>query len=164
MKQFIEDVTDWVEEFVSVKNETLGHIPCPFAKRAILDDKIIWLTASTISDLEKIITWQSNKELWGNKEVLIIGMKKDSITPFDLHEKIQSINQKVLIPNGLVALEDHPETIETINSVKMNQGEWVLVLIQSIDKLNRASEILKKQGYYDNWSKENLDDVVNWRN
>jgi len=38
-----------------------------------------------------------------------------------------------------------------------------LVLVQRLSKLNNASEILKNQGYYDNWPKENYDDVVRWR-
>ena len=77
--------------------------------------------------------------------------------------EIEKINRVILMPNGLVALEDHPTSVEIVNGAKMNQGKWILVLIQSIDKLNRASEILKKQGYYDNWSQENLAEVVNWR-
>ena len=45
----------------------------------------------------------------------------------------------------------------------MNNGEWAIVLVQSKEKLDKASAILERQGYYNNWSKENLDDVVNWR-
>jgi hypothetical protein len=163
MKEFIEDVSSWINEFVSVHNETLGHVPCPFAKQALIDDKIMWHTAQTIDDLEKIVIWLSDKDLWGQAEVLIIGMREHTVRPKDLYREIEKMNANILMPKGLVALEDHPATVEVINGAKMNQGKWILVLIQSIDKLNRASDILKKQGYYDNWSQENLDEVVNWR-
>lgn len=163
MKEFIEDVSSWIHEFVSVHSETLGHIPCPFAKQALLDDKIIWHTAKSIDDLEKLTIWLSDKTIWNSKEVLIIGMEEHTIRPKDLYRNIEKINRDILMPNGLIALEDHPASVEIVNGTKMNQGKWILVLIQSIDKLNRASEILKKQGYYDNWSQENLDEVVSWR-
>jgi hypothetical protein len=163
MKEFVKDVSSWIHEFVSVHNKTLGHTPCPFAKQALIDDKIMWHTAQSIDDLEKLTIWLSNRDLWGNKEVLIIGMEEHTIRPKDLYREIEKINRVILMPNGLVALEDHPTSVEIVNGAKMNQGKWILVLIQSIDKLNRASEILKKQGYYDNWSQENLAEVVNWR-
>ena len=52
---------------------------------------------------------------------------------------------------------------EIINGAKMNFCLCSLVLVQRLSKLNNASNILKEKGYYKNWSKENLADVVNWR-
>jgi hypothetical protein len=63
----------------------------------------------------------------------------------------------------IVALEDHPNDPEIINGVKMNFGKCILVLVQRLSVINRKSEWLRAEGYYDNWSEENLDDVVNWR-
>ena len=63
----------------------------------------------------------------------------------------------------IVALEDHPDDEEDVNGVKMNFGKCIIILVQRLSKINEASELLKKKGYYDVWSKENLDDVVNWR-
>ena len=36
----------------------------------------------------------------------------------------------------------------------MNFGKAILILVQRLSKLNKASDILKKKGYYDNWPKE----------
>ena len=69
----------------------------------------------------------------------------------------------VAMPHDIVALEDHPNDPEIINGVKMNFGKCILVLVQRLSVINRKSLALKDQGYYDNWSEENLDDVVNWR-
>ena len=55
------------------------------------------------------------------------------------------------------------EDEELIDGVKMNHGELVLVVIQRLERLNRFTKSLRKGNYYDKWSKENLDDVVNWR-
>ena len=72
-------------------------------------------------------------------------------------------NDTVLVPNGFVALEDHPDTTEAIGDLKFNMGKYALVLIQESKKLHMASKDLEKLGYYENWSEEYLDDVVNWR-
>jgi hypothetical protein len=160
---FETDVKQWILEWVSVYNNNLQVVPCPFAKQALLDDKIIWNKAQSIDDIEKISNHILDKSVWKDKEVLIIGMDKNAVTPENLCSEIERINKDVLMPNGLVALEDHPLASEVVNGVKMNQGKWILILIQSTDKLNRASDILKKQGYYDNWSQLNIDEVVTWR-
>ena len=62
-----------------------------------------------------------------------------------------------------VVLEDHPESEEFINGVKMNFGACGLMILQRLSKLNTAADQLQKKGYYNTWSKENLADVVNWR-
>ena len=67
------------------------------------------------------------------------------------------------MPSGLVALEDHPHDPEIIAGEPMNQGTWAILLVQATAKLNAASKMLAKQGYYDLWTQEQLDDVVNWR-
>ena len=37
------------------------------------------------------------------------------------------------------------------------------MVLQRLSKLNAAADQLREKGYYDTWSKESLDDVVNWR-
>jgi hypothetical protein len=60
-------------------------------------------------------------------------------------------------------LEDHPDSEEFINGVQMNFGKCGLMILQRLSKLNTATTQLKNKGYYDTWSEENLDQVVNWR-
>ena len=73
------------------------------------------------------------------------------------------VNKNYLMPMNLLALEDHPQAEENVNGVIMNNGKYPIVLMQRLSKIQNFSNILKKQGYYDVWSEENLDDVVNWR-
>jgi FPC/CPF motif-containing protein YcgG len=53
----IEEIKTWILNFVSVHNETIGTVPCPFAKQAMAVDKIQYTkvdavtTASTLIDL-----------------------------------------------------------------------------------------------------------------
>jgi hypothetical protein len=69
----------------------------------------------------------------------------------------------VFMPRDVVVLEDHPRQREEISGVVVNNGRYILLLCQRLSTLNRFSEILKKKGYYDQWSKKNIADVVTWR-
>lgn len=158
-----KDVENWVYDFVSVYNEQLEAIPCPFAKHAMVNNRIIWKVATTLSELENICNNYTDQDLWEMKEILIVGINPEHISFAELEEETDRLNREVLIDAGLIALEDHPNKPEMVSGVTMNQGKWALVLIQSKEKLTKASQILEKQGYYSKWTKEQLDEVVNWR-
>jgi hypothetical protein len=159
--RFRDDVKSWVLDWVSQHNAQLGHVPCPFAKQAVLQDKIEYVWCDGLQDLNILLTGLADQGL--AKDVLAVGMDPRAITPLDLSLIIKHANDRWLMPVGLVALEDHPDDVEIVAGENMNQGTWAIVLIQSIEKLNSASDILRKQGYYDRWTQEQLDDVVTWR-
>ena len=160
-EQFKQDIKTWVLDWVSQHNESLGHIPCPFAKQAILQDKIEYLWCDSSADLN--ITLVGIVEQGLPNEVVAIGMDPNNISPQDLSMITKHANDRWLMPMGLVALEDHPYDPEIIAGERMNQGTWAILLIQATEKLNAASKILAKQGYYDRWSQGQIDDVVTWR-
>jgi len=157
------DVENWIHDFVSVYNEQLENIPCPFAKQAVVRHQITYEIAESVSDLDRLCIKYKNPALWEIKEVLVIGLVPQLISAMTLVDTVERLNKEILIPAGLIALEDHPDNKEVISDVEMNQGKWALILIQSKDKLKNASKILERQGYYKNWTQEQLDEVVTWR-
>ena len=161
IEQLKEDIKNWILDWVSVYNEQLGTVPCPFAKQALLTNRIDYATAQDLDGVKGLLQLFAMGGI--KNDVLIIGVDKNNITAQNLSLLVKDVNINILMPSGFVALEDHPDDEEIINSVKMNQGTWALVLVQAIDKINQASLVLKKQGYYDNWSQEEYNDVVSWR-
>lgn len=159
--RFKEDIQSWVFDWVSQHNDALGHVPCPFAKQAILQDKIEYVWCDTTFDLN--ITLVGVHEQGLTKDVLAVGMDPGDITPDDLSMLVKHANERWFMPMGYVALEDHPRDPEIIAGATMNQGTWAIVLIQETAKLNSASQILAKQGYYERWTQAQIDDVVTWR-
>lgn len=161
VEQLKEDVSDWILNWVSVYNKQLGSVPCPYAKAALLDGKINWMAASNVDELRGMIKMLPLTDL--KDELIVIGLERKAISVIELTSTVHLHNEITLMPHNIVALEDHPDDEEFINGVKMNQGTWALVMIQRLDKINKASKILEIQGYYKNWSQEELDDVVTWR-
>lgn len=160
-EELINDVSDWIMNWVSVPNKNLGAVPCPFARNALITNKIHWVLCDHAEHLSN--TLYSIMELGLPKEVVVLGCSKDKVSPWQLSTLTWEANSKWLMPAGLVALEDHPNDPEIVAGEKMNQGKWALILLQETAKLNAASEMLKRQGYYDSWTQEQIDDVVTWR-
>ena len=153
------DIETWLREFVNKPQEILNGLPpCPYALNAWTNNKVkvqISTKAKLVKDIRLV------KQKWDSAYDLVINPA--GISTEDLHALTAIANDTVLVPNGFVALEDHPDTLEAIGDLKFNMGKYALVLIQESKKLHTASEDLKKIGYYENWSEEYLDDVVNWR-
>ena len=73
------------------------------------------------------------------------------------------INQKFLVPNDLLALEDHPADPEIVNGVSMNQGTYALALVQSLSDLNTKARQMARKGFYETWPEEYLQDLFDNR-
>ena len=72
------------------------------------------------------------------------------------------LNERFM-PQDVVVLEDHPKINEYVKEVKLNNGEYILFLVQSLSKLNKFSKMLEDGPYYKNWSKSYLKSVKGFR-
>ena len=161
-EEFIkEQLSEWMVNFIEKPNSLLGNwAPCPYARQARIANKIE-VQFTEVSNMFETINEQLSK--LEHKDVIIICFDHNRISPEFLQEFVVSTNT-LLMKNDYVILEDHPNTPEYVNGVKMNFGHCGLLLLQKLSKLTEASDLLKEKGYYDVWSKQNLNDVVNWRN
>ena len=150
----------WMTEFIEVPNPLLGNwVPCPFARQARVNNNISIKFAS-IAELTHTV--RESVKLLESKEVVVVCFNHNDINPVELQEYVEGMN-KTLVLENYVILEDHPHTPEYINGVCMNFGYCGLLVIQKLDKLNKASDQLREKGYYNHWTKEDLDSVVSWR-
>lgn len=156
-----EYMLKWISDFVSKPNPLLNDFPpCPFAKQAMLEKKIEF-EVCTFNDHFHVYLKNKAKRWDDNFDVCCIFVP--NIEAGRLSQMVEMINKLELMPIDLVALEDHPDAEENINGVIMNNGKYPIVLMQRLSKIDKFSSMLERQGYYDVWSEENLDDVVNWR-
>jgi len=154
----VEKLKEWIINFLDKPQKNLnGWSPCPYAKTALVNDKIEFVYDNDLKSAVK-----QHIHILEHKDVLVVCFDKATISPTELVSIVSELN-KELMKENIVVLEDHPETVETINGVHMNFGEAGLLLVQSLDKLTDASDKLRKAGYYNCWSKDELDEVVNWR-
>lgn len=148
----------WILNFLSTPLDTFnGFSPCPYAKKALTDQKIDFISSNDYVD-----TICNLLDNWNEKFDVVLVVCPDNTDPVVFQKDIDMINHKYL-SKGFVCLEDHVLIPEVINDVVLNNGRYNIVLCQRSDKLNQATDVLKSKGYYKNWSKEYYDNVVTWR-
>ena len=143
-----DDIESWIIDVLSKPEKVFANLPpCPFAKKAWLDNKVDVKEFVSFDQLEEDI-----KEL---KEVIIF--RFGDISARDLEDIAKEYNQKY--PN-LLFLEEHPDLVECFNGLVTNHGKAMLI-VQDRKELEDARKQLQRTGYYDNWSEELKDRILN---
>jgi hypothetical protein len=151
-----QQLQEWLTTFVEQPNQLLNNWPpCPYARQARLANKIHVVFDSPL-EIARYVTFLDRYD------VVVLCFDHAEFTSSQVELFTQHINS-ILIHKDYVVLEDHPNSEEFVNGVKMNFGKCGLMILQRLSKLNTAADQLKEKGYYTTWSEENLDQVVNWR-
>lgn len=170
-KEIKTELMSWLKTFVEKPNPFLGNwAPCPYARQARMNNKIqievseAHLLEAVVKDNLFLLDEDPIDGSEPEKDVLVICFDHNEITPYDLSELVYKLNHDELMKDDYVILEDHPDEEEDqVNAIDMRFGKRGLLLVQRLSKLNEASDKLKQKGYYEHWSQEELDYVVNWR-
>ena len=152
------DIMTWLTEFVEQPHAQLaGWPPCPFARKARLDNKFE-IRAGVIDPYTDL----AHIEIGDLDVVAVVYQPKDfSAREFNL--QISTVNSGFLVPRNLLALADHPDDVEEVNGVIMNQGRWAIAFVQPLAKLNQHAQLLAKRGFYDDWPVEYLKSLFHGR-
>ncbi len=96
------------------------------------------------------------------KDVLCMIAQPDQFTAKETVQLAEDLNE-FFMSKDVVVLEDHPEIDERVKDVKLNNGHYILFLVQSLSKLNKFSKMLESGPYYHNWSRSYLRSVKGFR-
>jgi hypothetical protein len=148
----IAHILSWVEYVASTKTSN-GWPICPYARHALIKNRL------------KILNYDKNQcqstvELFNNDiesfKVWVLICNDE-----DPKAECQQLNQ--LYPD-IIWLYDLADRSLTIDQTKTGNQKYNLILMQDKNELISQSDIVKQQGYYSNWSTNNLNEIVNWRN
>lgn len=153
-----QEILKWIEEFVEQPNPKLGNwAPCPYARAARINNQIKIIEGTVPSaDIDVLLSHE-----WEH-EVYVYWYPTDEYSAELFQSMVKKLNKK-LMPRDIVILEDHPKLIEHVNDVCMNFGKAALMIVQKLSSLNDAADKLERQGYYQHWTQEELDEVKTWR-
>ena len=152
------DILAWITGFVEKPNAQLnGWPPCPYARKARLDGEfeIRPGRVDPYTDLRAV-------EM-GYRMVIAYVYEPDKFAADEFNQQIRSVNQGFLVPRNIIALADHPEEVENINGVIMNQGAWAIAFVQPLDKLNHFARLIAGRGFYDGWPEDYLKGLFEFR-
>jgi len=167
MKTISEDILEWSKKYLEPKNEHLGNVPvCPYARMARLKKTYRILECKNFAEFkDKII---EGAELAKNLDTQIVMVACDDIgyEPEELDSVIDILN-RLLVPQDIYLMCSHPydsEEEEEIDFLDTDgwtpDNEFMMVLIQKFDELEKASDNLRKTGYYDKWPSDYYEGTV----
>lgn len=154
------DIKKWILERLSVELEVFNNLPaCPFAKQALLENKI---KIESVGDSSEFMAEMDafTRDWPENTDVVILGCNPKNISSDELSNLVESANQTFLNERNFLALEDHPDHKEYVKDFQVNEGNWAIVLLQEKSKIVTARKILDRRGYYKNWDQEYYKEVV----
>jgi hypothetical protein len=158
--EIIEQLTDWMINFVEQPNLKLGGFPpCPYTRQVRINNGIS-IVFSNPEDFDSAI--DNALLLLENKEVVIIAFDHTLISVEDLASIVKQKNS-LLMNSDYVILRDHPDDPEYINDVKMNFDRCGLLILQKLSALKKASLDLQTIGYYAEWDSESYHSMTDWR-
>ena len=141
-----QKIEDWILDFLSKPNSAFDNLPpCPYAKKAWLDGNV------EVKEFQSFASMRKDLDEW-NKEVVIYLFQYTTLPRCGELEALSSkFNEQY--PDFLF-LEESPDLVEDVGGVIVNQGDLCMMIVQKRKELEEAREELKKTGYYDNWTEE----------
>ncbi len=149
---------NWILNFLSRPYPEFGDLsPCPFAKKAYLDNKVKFLKVTNyFSEIRNFLNG------WADQYDVLVFICPDNVPAEEFVLNTQILNNEFM-PQNLVLLEDHKDVPEKIGTITLNNGLYNLILAQKLDKLNDAAHKLSYTEYSKKWPKDYYDQVVSWR-
>jgi hypothetical protein len=154
------NIDHWIETFLEVPNPALGGwAPCPYARRARLDQAYeVRLGDNILFDLMEI----GRTGLHG-RAVIILAYDPNTYSGLDFELAAKIACEQYLLPHDLIALVDHPDLPEPVNGILMNHGTYALILVQQLGDLNQKSAAVGRQGFYNTWPEAYLTELFQHR-
>lgn len=136
-----EHILQWIKNVSELRPELGGFAICPFAKQAKYE--IIECNADQIVPID-------------GYDVIIFVVELN-LTYEDVMKWVDLYNKK---HKEWKFFEDCASYDTYINGIKTNNGEYNLIIGQPIEKLRKYREILAKTNYYNYWSKDYLNEIL----
>jgi|TARA_B110000902_G_scaffold252916_1_gene314922 hypothetical protein len=146
------NIEDWILNFLSKPNTTFAGLPpCPYAKRALFDDKVEVHQVSA-SKLKPKLT-HTLKNFPEDKDVVLLCTDPKTISA-------QGLESLAISTDDYIILDDHPAQPEEVNGILLNQGTYAILFVQRRTELEHAREELAQTDYYKHFSKEYKDSII----
>ena len=167
MKSITEDILEWSEKYLEPKNKYLGDVPvCPYARTARLKKTYRILECKNFNAFQDAIIEGAKLAKDPDIQIVIVGCKDIEYSVEELSSVLDILN-RVLVPQDIYLMGFHPWDDEEDEPVEfLDTGEWspdnefMMVLIQKVDELEKASDNLHKTGYYSLWPKDYYEGTV----
>ena len=167
MRSITEDILQWSEYYLEPKNKHLGDVPvCPYAKQARLKKTYRILECHNFANFQDTIIEGAKLVKDPDIQIVMVGCYDIGYT-VDEFDSVVDILNRVLVPQDVYIMGSHPHDEEEDEPVEfLETGDWqpdnefMMALIQKYDELEKASDNLRKTGYYSHWPRDYYEGTV----
>ena len=167
MRSITEDILQWSEYYLEPKNKHLGDVPvCPYAKQARLKKNYRILECHNFANFQDTIIEGAKLVKDPDIQIVMVGCDDIGYT-VDEFDSVVDILNRVLVPQDVYIMGSHPHDEEEDEPVEfLETGDWqpdnefMMALIQKYDELEKASDNLRKTGYYSHWPRDYYEGTV----
>ena len=167
MRSITEDILEWSEKYLEPKNKHLGNVPvCPYARMARLKKTYRILECEKFENFLDTILQAVELARDPNIQIAIVGCADIQYTAEQLDAITHAYNL-VFVPQDIYLMCSHPyddeeeEEIEFLDTDGwLPDNEFMMILVQKFDELEKASDNLRKTGYYQHWPSDYYEGTV----
>jgi hypothetical protein len=150
-----EELKDWSSSVLEIPNPHLSGLPaCPYAKKSWSDGRVQTFVGEDVLDLREVISWYDP----ATTDVLI--WVNFNLGRQDLWERWTTLWNRKNVEKDIHLMLFHPdyppsedsEEFLTDNNWESSLDDYMMVFIQSLSALNKASVALEEIGYYNHFS------------
>jgi len=146
-----QEIEQWIMAFVEKPNPLLNNWPpCPYARQARVNN-LIDIRQGCFNPIDDL-----KQASLDNYDVAVYVYGPERWPAEEFNQLVEIVNVSYLAQRGLIALADHPDDVEMVNGVAMNQGTYAIVFLQRLDKLDESARQLASKGFYNGWDEEYL--------
>ena len=170
MTSITDDILTWSEKYLDPKNKHLGNVPvCPYARMARLQKTYRILECRNFEKFLDTILQAAEMAKDPEIQIVIVGCDDIQYEPEELAAVIHAYNL-VFVPQDIYMMCSHPYDDEEEEDIEfLDTDDWepsnsfMMVLVQKFDELEKASDNLRKTGYYQHWPSDYYEGTVNKR-
>ena len=170
MTSITDDILTWSEKYLEPKNKHLGNVPvCPYARMARLQKTYRILECRNFEKFLDTILQAAEMAKDPEIQIVIVGCDDIQYEPEELAAVIHAYNL-VFVPQDIYMMCSHPYDDEEEEDIEfLDTDDWepsnsfMMVLVQKFDELEKASDNLRKTGYYKHWPSDYYEGTVNKR-
>jgi|TARA_R110002153_G_scaffold34423_2_gene103007 hypothetical protein len=165
---YIEKESEICREILAWSQHTLqkpnpyynGMPPCPYAKKAWEDDKVIILFKYDANMQVLYSTISQWEEAFDLAIIVDMAFQPDPEVFHDYLEQLNNaISEGVFIDRDIWLMGFHPhddsnDFIDDSSFMQIVDDEYALIFVQRLSKVQEAADKLAEKGYYDNYLEE----------
>jgi len=158
MTSITDDILTWSEKYLEPKNKHLGNVSvCPYARMARIKKTYRILECHEHDKFLDTIVQGVELAKDPDIQIVIVGCDDIQYEVEELDAIIHAYNV-VFVPQDIYIMASHPYDEEDEEPVEFldtdgwdSENTFMMVLIQKFDELEKASENLRRTGYYEHW-------------